>query len=368
MCRISCFRWDGVLKQPFRCSHLNLVKEYLSPVCHLWELSSWTYLFSQGRFARSRRLPLLGSPAISLEPWTATTRTTSITMDSLATVAVASVTSTWPVLLTRPLDQDSGSQNTRCFVQQKAVASRVSGGEKMIPWQTAIHRCCQLAKLPGQLPSQHGKDRDDSSGEWESIEARVHQFWCLSLFKLCLRPCQDNRWGRENLDGQELWLLHKFSNFVQLLRAASHREQHQHRGDLLPHRCQAYKARLETQMDSGDTRSEDSPCYNLLNLHCRIPYFAASKREGKMGRRDGRGDWWQQEGIIVHMFIHAYFHDCVFVLLTISFIRVCPCFLPWQPLHKSGSKKLQIQDFSCQRTLLLRPMRRFRLAEPWLCP
>ena len=35
MCRISCFRWDGVLKQPFRCSHLNLVKEYLSPVCHL---------------------------------------------------------------------------------------------------------------------------------------------------------------------------------------------------------------------------------------------------------------------------------------------------------------------------------------------
>ena len=32
-------------------------------------------------------------------------------------------------------------------------------------------------------------------------------------------------------------------------------------------------------MDSGDTRSEDSPRYNLLNLHCRMPYFAASKRE-----------------------------------------------------------------------------------------
>ena len=47
----------------------------------------------QGRFARPQSLPLLGSPATSsLEPWTATTRPTSITMDSLATVAVASVT------------------------------------------------------------------------------------------------------------------------------------------------------------------------------------------------------------------------------------------------------------------------------------
>jgi hypothetical protein len=121
-------------------------------------------------------------------------------------------------------------------------------------------------------------------------------------------------------------------------------------------------------MDSGDTRSEDSPSYNFLNLHCRMPYFAASKREalgkvrwaGEMGEVIGD----KREGILVHMFFQAYFHDCVFVLLTISFIRVCPCFLPWQPLHKSGSKRLQIQDFSCQRTLLLRPMRRFRLAEP----
>ena len=94
----------------------------------------------QGRFARPKSLQLLGSPAISLEPWTATTRPTSITMDSLATVAVASVTSTWSVLLTRPMDQDSGSQNTRCFVQQKAVAARVSGGEKNLKQFVKISR------------------------------------------------------------------------------------------------------------------------------------------------------------------------------------------------------------------------------------
>ena len=29
------------------------------------------------------------------------------------------------------MDQDSGSQNTRCFAQQKAVAVTVSGGDKM---------------------------------------------------------------------------------------------------------------------------------------------------------------------------------------------------------------------------------------------
>ena len=49
----------------------------------------------QGRFALPQSLRLPGSPATSsLEPWTATTKTTSISMESLATVAVASVTST----------------------------------------------------------------------------------------------------------------------------------------------------------------------------------------------------------------------------------------------------------------------------------
>ena len=49
----------------------------------------------QGRFALPQSLRLPGSPATSsLVPWTATTRTISISMDLLATVAVASVTST----------------------------------------------------------------------------------------------------------------------------------------------------------------------------------------------------------------------------------------------------------------------------------
>ena len=112
--------------QPLRCSDINLAREYLGPICHLWEFVP----LLQGLFARPQSLPLLGNPAISLEPWTATMRTSLTTMDSLATVAAASVTSTWPVLLTWPMDQESGSQDTQCFAQQKAVAARVSGGEK----------------------------------------------------------------------------------------------------------------------------------------------------------------------------------------------------------------------------------------------
>ena len=47
MCKISCFRWDRVHNNltESRCSDFNMVKEYLRPVCHLWELSTWTYLF-----------------------------------------------------------------------------------------------------------------------------------------------------------------------------------------------------------------------------------------------------------------------------------------------------------------------------------
>ena len=76
--------------QPTRGSDFNLVKEYHRPL----RIEHLDLPLPQGRFARPQCLPLLGSPASSLEPWTATTRTTSITMHSLATVAVASVTST----------------------------------------------------------------------------------------------------------------------------------------------------------------------------------------------------------------------------------------------------------------------------------
>ena len=131
ICRRFCprFRARQRTKQSLRFSHFNLTKEYHLPVCKFCELNRDLPL-PQGPIALSQSLPLLGNRALSLEPWTASMRTSSITMDSLATVAAASVTSTWPVLLARPMDQDSGSQNTRCFAQQKAVAARVSGGEK----------------------------------------------------------------------------------------------------------------------------------------------------------------------------------------------------------------------------------------------
>ena len=49
-------------------------------------------------------------------------------------------------------------------------------------------------------------------------------------------------------------------------------------------------------------------------------------------------------------------------LIVVSFIRVWPC-LPWQPLLKPGSRRLQI--WTHWRALLLRPV--FILAQPCLC-
>ena len=81
-----------------------------------------------------------------------------------------------------------------------------------------------------------------------------------------MRPCRDQRRGRGNLDGQELRRLLNFSIFFRSLPAASHRDQHQHRGDLLPHGWQTHKAWLEPQLDSSDTRSEDSSLQQFTAL------------------------------------------------------------------------------------------------------
>ena len=51
-------------------------------------------------------------------------------------------------------------------------------------------------------------------------------------------------------------------------------------------------------------------------------------------------------------------------LIVVSFIRVWPC-LPWQPLLKPGSRRLQIWILSW-RPLLLRPVSR-AVAQPCLC-
>ena len=60
--------------------------------------------------------------------------------------------------------QGSGSQNTLCFVQQKAVAVKVSGDMEIIiesvPFvefnlKDCYHRCCQLSKISEGLSWQH---------------------------------------------------------------------------------------------------------------------------------------------------------------------------------------------------------------------
>ena len=128
----------------------------------------------------------------------------------------------------------------------------------MSTWYAANHRCCHLAELPWQLPSQPWEDRDYTSGEWKDIEDGVHPVCRLRLW--CCRqlhgwPCQDHRWGRDNLDGQELRRL--LSIFIRLLPAANLHVQHQRCEDLLPNGWQKHKAWLESQLGGSDTRCCD---------------------------------------------------------------------------------------------------------------
>ena len=128
----------------------------------------------------------------------------------------------------------------------------------MSTWYAANHRCCHLAELPWQLPSQPWEDRDYTSGEWKDIEDGVHPVFRLRLW--CCRqlhgwPCQDHRWGRDNLDGQELRRL--LSIFIRLLPAANLHVQHQRCEDLLPNGWQKHKAWLESQLGGSDTRCCD---------------------------------------------------------------------------------------------------------------
>ena len=115
-----------------------------------------------------------------LEPWIATIL---LTIAAAASVLRASHSH---VLLTQPLELDSGSQH---FALQKAVAAKVSGGDSIVlslfhEWEdgnailsggekcptfsfssnTPCHRCGHLTKLPWQLPKQSGEDRYDTSG------------------------------------------------------------------------------------------------------------------------------------------------------------------------------------------------------------
>ena len=71
-----------------------------------------------------------------------------------------------------------------------------------------------------------------------------------------MRLCQSHRRGRDNLDGQGMWLVQLKSKSFVLLPAANLHHKEQHSGHLLLH-GQFYSIRwMESQLDGGDTRSD----------------------------------------------------------------------------------------------------------------
>ena len=101
----------------------------------------------------------------------------------------------------------------------------------------------QIQQTPGSLSSiyhriQSGpegpiqnKHTNSTSGDREDIEAGVRPLCCWSLWfyhHLPMRLCQDHRWGRDNLDGQQLRLLLIWS-------ISNYHNENQHSGNILPH-------------------------------------------------------------------------------------------------------------------------------------
>ena len=73
-----------------------------------------------------------------------------------------------------------------------------------------------------------------------------------------MRLCQNRRRGRDNLDGQGLWLLLSATfSFILLLAAHLHLKQ-RHCGHLLPHGQFISNLWMEPQLDGGDTRWDTS--------------------------------------------------------------------------------------------------------------
>mgnify|MGYP003326606674 CR=1 FL=1 len=87
-----------------------------------------------------------------LEPWIATILVTIVAVANVLRASHSHV-----LILTQPLELESGTQH---FALQKAVAAKVSGGDRFVKMflnsilKTFCHRCCNLTKLPWQLPEQ----------------------------------------------------------------------------------------------------------------------------------------------------------------------------------------------------------------------
>ena len=165
----------------------------------------------------------------------------AIITQTIAAVAIVLRTSRSHVSLTQPLGLGSGSQH---FALYRAVAGRVgvefysTWGAMMTlyimflsvrsSWKTSSHRWSHLVKLPRPLSYEPRKNTNNTSGEQEDTEARVHPLCCFNwtLARRCVhlpkRLCHNHWWGRDHLDGQEMWVLcTRLSIWFGVLRATS---------------------------------------------------------------------------------------------------------------------------------------------------
>ena len=171
---------------------------------------------------------------------------------------------TWLVLLSQPQGLDYGNQCTHNFVLLKAVGTQVSGEYEIcsitnfLVTQIISHRCNHFTEPPRQLPFQHQQNPNNTYREWKSIEVGVHPLCCLGLWyhHLPLRLRQDQRWGRDNLDGQQLRLLLQRPIWFLVLPATNYHNENQHSGNILPHEWRWYKAWMESRLERGDARFE----------------------------------------------------------------------------------------------------------------
>ena len=122
----------------------------------------------------------------------------------------------------------------------------IKNNAKMLPKCFFFHRCCHLTEPPWQLSKQSRSNTNSTSTEREDVEAGVYPFCCLLGFHLSVRLCQDHRWGRDNLDGQQLRLLLRGPIFFLVLPATNYHNEYQYSGNILPHEYRSYKGWMES--------------------------------------------------------------------------------------------------------------------------
>ena len=120
---------------------------------------------------------------------------------------------------------------------------------------TPCHRWSHLTKLPWQLHKQSGEDGDVTGRRGIDPFFTIHCIWHWIRIHLWLRPPDNHGRWKDNLDGEELWILF----------ASKHNQHKQHRQPGVHHRWQRYKAWLECQMECSNTRWVSTTCLDYLH-------------------------------------------------------------------------------------------------------